>query len=186
MENTRAGLAAFRNVCSHRLARIRRTRVGAEPFVCPYHGWTYDEQGVPSRIPFNDSCFHLSEEARRKLALPRYRVDVCGEFIFVAHQGMKQSLSDYLGAEVSQILERLSDSFTADVRSEEIEIAANWKLAIENTMDPIHSPFIHRTTFGAIATLDVDDRFYGQHSSYVVMLKPEYLARLSDQAFHCQ
>jgi choline monooxygenase len=179
VENTRVGLAAFRNVCSHRLARLRMGRVGAEPFVCPYHGWTYDEEGVPSRIPFNDGCFHLSEENRRGLALPRYRVGTCGEFVFVAHWHMKQSLSDYLGPEVSEFLERLSGGFCGNVRSDELEISANWKLAIENAMDPIHSPFIHRTTFGAIATLKVDDKFYGPHSWYLMELKPDYLARLS-------
>ncbi len=179
VEHSRAGLSAFRNVCSHRMARIRDARVGAEPFVCPYHGWTYDGQGVPSRIPFNDLCFNLSEEARRKLALPQFQLALCGDFVFVASQAMRQPLDEYLGPEVTDILERLSRSFSGEVRREEIDVAANWKLVIENAMDPIHSPFIHRSTFGAIGTIAVDDHFYGPHSSYLMKLKPEYLSRMA-------
>jgi phenylpropionate dioxygenase-like ring-hydroxylating dioxygenase large terminal subunit len=179
VENTRDGLMAFRNVCSHRGARLRRARIGAEPLVCPYHGWRYNESGVPSRIPFNDTCFGLSEGERARLALPQYRVAKCGEFVFVAAKEVLPSLVDYLGRDVADILEKLSEGFESDVRREEIHAEANWKVLAENAMDPIHSPFVHKETFGAIATIEVEDRMHGMHSLYLGKMKSEYLKRFA-------
>lgn len=177
VENTRAGPIAFRNVCSHRGARLRDLRIGAGPLVCPYHGWHYDDGGVPSRIPFNDTAFGFSEAERAALALPRYRLEMCGEFIFVAVPGIDVGLADYLGASVSILLADLSAALEGEIAVEVIEATANWKVLIENAMDPLHSPFMHRTTFGAIATIDVDNQTHGAHSSYLTKMQPEYLER---------
>src|SRR5688572_16819228 len=45
-----ASLRAFTNVCSHRHSLIRTEAKGNGPLRCAYHGWQYDEHGIPAVI----------------------------------------------------------------------------------------------------------------------------------------
>lgn len=47
---------AFTNVCRHRGARIVDEASGcAKKLVCPYHGWTYEQDGQLSGVPMKAS-----------------------------------------------------------------------------------------------------------------------------------
>lgn len=82
VRNFGGDLRGFRNVCSHRFALMLTEPAGKGPLRCPYHAWVYDDDGVPKAIPFNDSDFHLDEDGRRALALPRIGVAVADGLVF--------------------------------------------------------------------------------------------------------
>ena len=42
---------AWRDLCLHRGTRLSLGRVENETLICPYHGWTYNEEGQCIRFP---------------------------------------------------------------------------------------------------------------------------------------
>src|SRR5512135_1747114 len=42
---------AWRDLCLHRGTRLSLGQVEAETLICPYHGWTYNEEGQCVRFP---------------------------------------------------------------------------------------------------------------------------------------
>jgi nitrite reductase/ring-hydroxylating ferredoxin subunit len=82
IQNFRGLLAGFWNVCSHRAAEMRPAGYGQGLLRCPYHGWTYNGDGVPVGIPENEALFGLDAEAKRKLALKPIRVMLVAGGIF--------------------------------------------------------------------------------------------------------
>src|SRR4051812_48661991 len=51
VQNCSGTLRAFANVCSHRHSQIHEDSCGNRPLVCRYHGWRYDDNGIPMGIP---------------------------------------------------------------------------------------------------------------------------------------
>lgn len=105
VQNFRGALKGFRNICSHRFALIHSDPAGSGLLRCPYHGWTYDADGVPTGIPFNDSDFSLNKDARRELALVPVAVDACGRFVFVRVGQAGPPLAAQLGDEAARLPE---------------------------------------------------------------------------------
>ena len=83
VQNFSGMLRAFHNVCSHRFGRIRQPGNGCGPLRCPYHGWTYNIEGIPVGIPFPDKFKDCSAEDRLGLRLVAWDLEQCGELIFV-------------------------------------------------------------------------------------------------------
>lgn len=44
---------AWRDLCSHRGTRLSLGRIEQQCLICPYHGWTYNEQGQCIRYPIS-------------------------------------------------------------------------------------------------------------------------------------
>src|SRR6185437_8524011 len=83
LQNFKGKIAAFDNVCAHRFSRIRACEKGNGLLRCPYHSWVYNSEGIPVSIPSNESAFGFDAAARAKHALKRWRVEQCGELLFV-------------------------------------------------------------------------------------------------------
>jgi phenylpropionate dioxygenase-like ring-hydroxylating dioxygenase large terminal subunit len=146
VRNMKGKLVAFRNVCSHRHSIIHPAGCGNAMFRCPYHGWTYDDAGVPIGIPDNANSFGLDKEGRRMLALDPVAVDQCGRFVFVRLTAQGPSLKEWLGPMVSK-LDHISSLCTAIYAHDDHAWATNWKSGIEIALESYHSPFVHPTTF---------------------------------------
>lgn len=112
--NLKGRIAAFRNVCSHRFAVIHAEPQGCGPLRCPYHGWTFDAEGMPIGIPFNRSDFGgLDEAERRRLALSAVALERCGHLCFVRLSPDRgPSLAEALGGRFAEIT-ALCDAFPA-------------------------------------------------------------------------
>jgi choline monooxygenase len=83
VHNFNGGLRAFHNVCSHRFNRIHPAGKGNRPLQCSYHGWTYDEAGLPSAIPKRPRFDDLTPEKICALRLKPWQVETCGQLVFV-------------------------------------------------------------------------------------------------------
>jgi len=151
-------LRAFHNVCSHRHSELVAAPCGHGPIRCRYHGWTYDEAGRPTGIPSQRELFDLDPDQRAGLALARFSVDQCGPFVFVrlddetsgGEGGRGPSLRDWLG-EYAALLEQLGETFALPFATADHDWQANWKLGVENTLEPYHSDFVHGESLGAVA-----------------------------------
>ena len=129
-QNIKGRVVAFRNVCTHRFAVIHGEPSGCGPLRCPYHGWSFDADGVPVGLPFNPTDFQLEAEGRRRLALHPASLARCGRLVFVrvAADGESPggpSLEEELGSDLFAQLAALSDAFPR--RGDTAEPAHDWE-----------------------------------------------------------
>lgn len=137
---------AFLNACSHRGAVVcQQERGTAKKFMCPYHGWCYNQEGRLTSMPGRDAYGPdqtMDQHAMPSLALEEYR-----GFYFLCFSPPKQSLSDYLG-EARDYIDLIADQSLADLEiipgTHRHAMKANWKLLAENGVDAYHLPVAHK------------------------------------------
>ncbi|QDV34532.1 aromatic ring-hydroxylating oxygenase subunit alpha [Tautonia plasticadhaerens] len=134
-------IRAFFNVCRH-----RGTRLCADPsgntggsIRCPYHAWTYDLSGRLVGAPHMDAVPGFRQE---DWPLARVVVSEWDGHVFINLSGDPAPLSAQLG----DLPDRFRSWGMADLRSSEriaYDVAANWKLIIQNYSECLHCPVIH-------------------------------------------
>lgn len=150
------------NTCRHRGAVVCRERKGrARRFSCPYHGWTYDTSGALHAVPGEDAYGGNFDRSALGLKSPalfsQYR-----DFWFFCLEGDAPPLDDYLGAAMDYIDLVIEQSPSASMEviagTQEYDVAANWKLMVENSVDDYHLPSTHATWLKYMANSGVDVR----------------------------
>ena len=168
VQRFKEGLRAFENRCAHRHYPLKIGTRGNSPVVCGFHHWKYDDTGLALGIP---NCVGLFGALPRDLnrRLTQLDVDTCGDLVFARFRGdrYQESLAQSLG----DLFPIISALCPADARLDyaEREVAANWKLFYQITLDDYHLAAVHPTTFGKIGYLNRDDLTYhrvGLHSAY--------------------
>jgi phenylpropionate dioxygenase-like ring-hydroxylating dioxygenase large terminal subunit len=165
VQNCKGEIRCFKNVCSHRHSIIQVETKGNRPLLCPYHGWAYNEHGVPFGIP-KKPLFSFNKEEMECLKLREYKVDFCGDLVFVnCSNHSSNTLKDYLGSFYSEI-EQMSQSFGELIDLNEMVIDANWKILVENTLESYHVNLIHEETFKRLGADGLDFVFENVHSAW--------------------
>jgi choline monooxygenase len=136
-------LRAFYNVCRHHAATVVTEPEGsAKQFRCPYHGWTYDNDGaLKGMVEFEGVC----DFDRAKNGLVPVRVDTWENFVFVNLDGRAAPLLQFL-EEVPQLVAplRLSETLKLFVRRV-YTLNCNWKVYVDNYLDGgYHVPHAHK------------------------------------------
>jgi phenylpropionate dioxygenase-like ring-hydroxylating dioxygenase large terminal subunit len=171
VQNFKGELKAFKNVCSHRFNKIQFENRGNRPLTCRYHGWSYNAAGVPIGVA---NRIEPIAEAEDYLCLTRYRIAVCGQFVFVTRNDSAQGLREYLGA-FHEVLETISACLGPQIHFGEVPHKANWKVLVENVIDNQHCALLHResfVSFGFCRTPVEDVVLEGLHSSWHVPRTP--------------
>ena len=160
----------FHNYCRHRGLKILTRPVrGRSRFICPYHAWTYALDGRLLRAPhFDGPGRHRTDPVD---GLSRVRSAVWHRLVFVNLSGDAPEFADYIAP-----LERRWASYDLSIlrraESRSCDIAANWKLAVENFIDYYHLPTVHKALNSYSAMEDhypirQGDGFFGQgNASY--------------------
>jgi phenylpropionate dioxygenase-like ring-hydroxylating dioxygenase large terminal subunit len=141
--------------------------------MCRYHGWNYDETGYAFGIP-KRSEYNLGDVARECLSLKAYRVETCGQFVFVSTADCPLNLREFLGS-FWDMLGMLSRHIGTEYHFTDIPHRANWKLLVENVLDNYHCATLHRESFlgdGFCLTPPEDVVIGGPHSSFHVPRTP--------------
>ena len=142
-------LRGFYNVCRHRGARLAGSlsEARAQPgrfgnaIRCPYHSWTYGLSGDLRHAPFL-----TEEDGLRKEDLGLHPVDVAawGGFVFAnltpsePHPGLRVALGG-----VPERLSRYPLEELRRARRIEYDVAANWKVILENYNECYHCGPVH-------------------------------------------
>ena len=130
----------FHNICRHRGHELlsigeQRSQRGIR---CPYHAWVYGLQGDLRATP----RFNMDSLDKADFPLVGARVESWHGWLFLNASGDAQDLSSYLGN-----LEIVIDGYRPeDLRlaaRHEYELAANWKIAVENYAECYHCSEIH-------------------------------------------
>ena len=131
------------NLCRHRGSRLLCGEGSLRGAIrCPYHAWAYALDGRLIASPFMESDA-LPQDVRR---LHRVAVDEWGGFIFVhlnpEHVERGDTLAQQLGP-VPQRLARYPLGNLRVARSLTYEVAANWKVLLENYNECYHCAGVH-------------------------------------------
>ncbi|HKW57387.1 MAG TPA: aromatic ring-hydroxylating dioxygenase subunit alpha [Candidatus Acidoferrum sp.] len=142
-------LRAFYNVCRHHAAAVVTEPQGcAKQFRCPYHGWTYGNNGeLKGMVEFEGVC----NFDRAKNGLVPIRLDTWENFVFVNLEGSARPLRDWLGTvpELVSPLELSKKLRFFDRRVYTLE--CNWKVYVDNYLDGgYHVPHAHKSLSSVI------------------------------------
>ena len=174
VQNFKGVIKAFRNLCSHRFSLIQTSSCGNRPLTCPYHGWSYDSNGIPIGIPLNTTQFNLSEKDREKLALNSYDLEICGRFIFIRMKKTGPSLRSFLGR-VYDDLEHFSEICCERIATSSTVVNVNWKIGLENAAEGYHIPMAHKESLGQTLDKDLSTDYILDHSVFYRSLSKESL-----------
>ena len=143
-------IRAFHNVCRHRCLELvdKPGNVG-RAIRCPYHSWTYGLDGALHVAPYFGGRDPRAAPAgfdRGRHGLAPVRSETWRDWIFVNMDGAAPPLGDFIAPLLGRLdgldLSRMHHLVTIDLG----EVAANWKLLVENFIEPYHVQFVHSTT----------------------------------------
>ena len=142
-------IRAFHNGCIHRgAALVEEPKSGCRNIVCPNHSWSYNLKGkLLARPHFFGGDQHDTKPA--DCATTNLKEVACHtwhDWIFVNLSGNAGPFSSY----IAPVLEKISDYDLDSLGpggSLTFDIEANWKLAVENFIEPYHvfscHPWLH-------------------------------------------
>lgn len=138
------------NSCRHKGARVAQREAGNTPlFVCPYHSWTYRADGTLRAIKDRAGgqyprAFETEDHDLKRAA----RVETYHGLIFACLREDVEPLADHLGDTKTFI------DLAMDQGAHGMELVpgrtyytfdANWKLQLENGIDPYHLTSAHQS-----------------------------------------
>jgi phenylpropionate dioxygenase-like ring-hydroxylating dioxygenase large terminal subunit len=131
-------IVALSDVCVHRLASLGGGQVDGDCVRCPYHGWSYGEDGGCTAIPANPPGTPVPKKAR----VDSYPVEerYGWVWVFLGDLAPEERPPIPMFPEINQSGFRL-------VRGE-FTWKAHFTRVTENAVDIAHTPFVHRNSFG--------------------------------------
>lgn len=131
----------FYNLCRHRGTRVAPGPggTGAHSFACPYHAWTY---GLDGRLLSARDLQSQPDFDRGEYGLHPIRVAAAAGFLWGHLEPQGAPLRDSLGP----FLERFDRFPLSDLRlggRKEYDVAANWKILVENFSECYHCAPVH-------------------------------------------
>ncbi|MCC4250767.1 Rieske 2Fe-2S domain-containing protein [Microbacterium testaceum] len=140
---------AMFNMCLHRGMQVCRAEMGnASHFRCPYHGWSYRNDGRIVGLPFHEEAYGGEAGFNRKGArlLPAPSLDSYNGLIFISMDPDAPPLIDYLG-DFAFYLDYYTKQSSSGIElrgPQRWRVKANWKIGAENFAgDMYHTPQTH-------------------------------------------
>lgn len=140
---------AVLNRCTHRASAVCHQESGnAQTFRCPYHGWTFRNDGTLTVVPFDDGYESAWDKAAHDL-VHFSRVEIYQGYVFGSLQAPTQSLQEWLGGS-KELIDWCAQVDNARkiriVKGSTLVAHANWKYVYDNACDAYHVPFVHAST----------------------------------------
>lgn len=155
--NDHGDIVAYDNRCPHRGARMYLQDHGQQAATCAYHGWTYASGHflIPDREQFSQCKLDAVD-------FKRWQTEWVGDFLFVGVMPA-QDISAQLG-DVQAILEDISFGVTGRHDWNAYKFESDWKIAVENALEPYHVPLVHPESLGMLDLQPGTNTFHGQNS----------------------
>ena len=137
------------NMCLHKGMQVCRAEMGnASHFRCPYHAWTYRNDGRLAGLPFHAEAYGgdegLVRQGQALLSAPS--TDSYNGLIFISLRDDAPPLRDWLGdfAFYLDLYTRQSPAGVELRGPQRWRVRANWKIGAENFAgDSYHTPHTH-------------------------------------------
>ncbi|MEL6254179.1 MAG: aromatic ring-hydroxylating dioxygenase subunit alpha [Bacteroidota bacterium] len=140
---------AFLNMCRHRGVRLLEEEEGRvkATIVCPYHAWSYDNQGCLRKVFHPQGFDAVSKDSHSLIELDCWiRL---GMVFVVPNPELKGKFDiDAYLAEVYSITEGFDFGEMIPYDPKTSELACNWKLLVDGGLEGYHFKIAHSKTIG--------------------------------------
>ncbi len=136
-------IMAWQDLCIHRGTRLSLGKVQNDTLVCPYHGWTYNQEGKCVHIPA-----HPDQAPPAKARTKRYH---CQE-----RYGMVWVCLGEPTYEIAPFPEWQDESYRK-LFCGPYRFKASGPRAVENFLDIAHFPFVHEGILGDQGHTEIED-----------------------------
>jgi phenylpropionate dioxygenase-like ring-hydroxylating dioxygenase large terminal subunit len=166
-------LFAFINSCMHRGAQVARGSGKAPSLVCAFHGWSYKHDGTLKGRPEADMFATRPEDCSlaRLAVAEKHGIVVVGCSADTSQRAVDSAL-DEIGLE----LECLKLREYKLIERRRFEVAANWKLINDLSLESYHFKTLHRESVAKILAPNAVVDTFGRHSRWAFPMKS--IARL--------
>ncbi|MGB5091756.1 MAG: SRPBCC family protein, partial [Parvibaculum sp.] len=125
-------------------------------FVCPYHRWTYNLDGDLIGAPHMGKTAS-AETLRQESRLPHLKLEIWHGFIFINFDAEAAPLAPTL-TKFEPYLENydLDSMVTIPPRFQADPVPWNWKMLLENYIEPYHTEFVHPIIHDFAPSSDVE------------------------------
>ncbi len=129
-------------VCTHRGHLLGDERGNGRTFTCPFHGWTFGNDGDLLAAPEIEDTMPLSV-LKHGRCLPVLRTEIWNGFIFVNMDGKAQPLAPRLQTITGEVANHHMSDMIAVPEAEWAGNPWNWKFMHENAIEPHHTRYLH-------------------------------------------
>lgn len=153
---------AFLNSCRHRGTELVCGRGVTSRFVCPYHHWTYAQDGRLVAVPSRDSFADASLDTRNLIELP---LDEKYGLLVVSPDPTRvvdADVDQFLGQPAPEIAD-LGLATAQPVLQRDATVACNWKLTNEMGLDGYHVRYLHSESLRGQAMWECVYDQFGRH-----------------------
>ncbi|TDG15331.1 aromatic ring-hydroxylating dioxygenase subunit alpha [Seongchinamella unica] len=176
---TEEGVKAFYNVCAHRGAKLVWDERGRRKvFVCPFHSWSFRNDGELRRIT-DEETFHPEVIAHRPGLTPVAVAEHAG-IVFIHMGDNPPSLQESIGLPEGYLEAYQIDKMKV-VRHVRSEWGANWKVGVEAFYESYHLHAVHPETRGVMGDLNVQYDLYPNGASRMIVPLGQPSPRVADQ-----
>jgi phenylpropionate dioxygenase-like ring-hydroxylating dioxygenase large terminal subunit len=177
--NKNGKIQAFHNTCSHRGSQIVYATEGKQSrFVCPYHRWTYTNEGDLVGVTDEANFFDLD---KKQCGLTKIATEVWEGWVFLNLQSEPEvSLKEYLG-DFGSYFEGYQYRGADHPIVIEAELKVNWKVLSDAFAETYHISCIHPGTLADAFTSQsnpfgrlLDAKIFAPHRSVSMFGNAEY------------
>jgi len=144
VRNRDGAVHALLNACTHRGAAIASGCGSAARFTCPYHGWTFAQDGGLVGIASSTDFGAVDKAA---LAMKRFPVaERAGLIWVILDPDSPHDPADMLGG-IDELVAGFRLAGWNHIESRTMH-GPNWKLTFDAHLEFYHIPVLHRDTFG--------------------------------------
>lgn len=141
----------FYNVCRHRGRQLVDAPCAAVKLLrCPYHAWTYRLDGQLQGTPHigGTGVHRVDGFDKSRFGLFEIRNHIWMDVVFVNLSGSAEDFDAWIAPLEEHLARFWGDQGPGQMRPAsdgvmEMEVASNWKLALENFLEAYHLPFVH-------------------------------------------
>jgi len=165
MRDEAGDLGAFFNVCPHRGHQLLEGCGNTRVVVCPYHAWCFDKQGnflrgrnLQDLKGFSPTDFNLKTvKIEVFLGFLFVNLDPSAEPMTKIYQGLAEEVRHYV-PEIDAVQHQYHAGY---------EVAANWKLLIDNFLECYHCSTAHKDFVDLVDMPSYRTKTHGHYSSHI-------------------
>jgi phenylpropionate dioxygenase-like ring-hydroxylating dioxygenase large terminal subunit len=179
--NDHGELRGFLNACRHRGAQLLEGKGTCDKQIkCPYHAWSYGIDGTLHGVPYREQ---FDPRAIEGMNLVPVRVGVVGPMVFACLDASAPALAEWVGELAPSLATAGAGTWTVGYELT-YELAANWKLFVENANDGYHVQFVHDIlTDALVLDPNVTHTTLEAHGAYTwARINPSYVPPDRDPA----